>query len=207
MVKFNYIMASGPYNFVFIGRSGCGKGTQAALLKKFLETKSGAGSVLYVSTGDHLRNLKDHQEFYTSRFVEEKVFNAGEKAPSALGIWAWTTELIHGVTENNHVIVDGAPRTAMEAAIMDEMFDFYNRANVFHIFLNTSVEWVSEKMLKRGRFDDNPENIQHRMAYYEKHVVPTIEYFKKESKHKLVEVNGEQAIEKVHEDIVKAIGF
>src|SRR3989344_7068720 len=104
-------MVNGPYNFVFIGRSGCGKDTQAELLKKFLEARFGLNSVLYISTGDHLRNLKDHLEFYTARFVNEKILNAGEKAPSALGIWAWATELIHGVTENNHVIINGAPRT------------------------------------------------------------------------------------------------
>lgn len=193
------------YNIVFIGRSGCGKGTQAGLLKNVLEKKYGSSSALYVSTGDQLRNLKDHQEFYTARLVDEKVFNAGGKAPGALGIWAWTEEFIHGITENNHVIVDGAPRTAAEAQIMDEMFDFYGRKNIFHIYLSTSAEWVFERMMARGRFDDNPDNIKNRMAYYEKYVVPAIEYYKNDSKHKFIEVNGEQSIEKVHADIVSAL--
>lgn len=200
-------MKNHPYNFTFIGRSGCGKGTQVNLLKQFLKEKSGADSALYISTGERLRDLRGHQEFYTARLVDEKVFNAGEKAPSALGIWAWITELIHGVTENNHIIVDGAPRTVAEAQMLDEMFDFYGRGNVFHIYLNTSALWVSERMIARGRFDDNTENIKHRMAYYERDVVPAIEYLKRGSKHKFLEINGEQSIEKVHEDIVKATGL
>ncbi|MBI2021064.1 nucleoside monophosphate kinase, partial [Candidatus Giovannonibacteria bacterium] len=177
-------MENNPYNFVFIGRSGCGKGTQAELLKKLLEEKSGAGSVLYIYTGNHLRELKNHVEFLTARLLDEKILKKGEKAPDSLAVWAYTTELIHGVREDNHVIIDGSPRTVLEAKALDEMFDFYERANVFHIHLKTSAENVSERMLKRGRFDDNSENIKNRMSYYEKYVVPAIEYFEKDSKHK-----------------------
>ena len=38
----------GTFNFIFIGRSGSGKGTQSELLKKVLETRYGDGSVFYI---------------------------------------------------------------------------------------------------------------------------------------------------------------
>ncbi len=197
-----------PYNLVFIGRSGCGKGTQADLLKKLLESKSGAGSVLYVYTGAHLRELaNNHPEFLTARLLDEKILKAGEKAPDSLAIWASTQELIHGVSEHNHVIIDGSPRTALEAQALDEMFSFFDRKNIFHIWLNVSQEWVYDRMMARGRSDDNPENIRRRLAYYEKYVVPAVEFYKKDSQHQFVEINGEQTIESVHKDIVKAIGL
>ncbi len=195
------------YGFVFIGRSGCGKGTQAALLKSLLEKKYGEGSVLYVSSGEQLRELVIHKEFFTANLVDEKILKAGEKAPSALGIWAWAQELIHGATKNNHLIVDGAPRTVFEAEILDEMFDFLGRNKIMHIFLNVGAEWVYKRMMARGREDDNPENIKHRMAYYERLVVPTIDFYKKDVEHHFIEINGEQEIEKVHGDIVKALGL
>lgn len=195
------------YNFTFIGRSGCGKGTQAALLKKLLEGKFGPDSVFYVYTGDHLRALTKHTEFLAARLLDEKILKAGEKAPDSLAIWASTKELIHGVTEQNHLIIDGSPRTALEAQALDEMFDFLNRPEIFHIWLNASADWVRDRMIARGRSDDTPENIARRLAYYEKHVAPAIEFYKKDQKHKFVEINGEQTIERVHEDIVKFVGL
>ncbi len=42
------------FNFIFIGSSGAGKGTQAGLMKEFLEKRDGEGSVFYIYTGEHL---------------------------------------------------------------------------------------------------------------------------------------------------------
>src|SRR3989344_3712207 len=137
-------MNSNPYSFVFIGRSGCGKGTQADLLKKYLESKFGADSVFYVYTGAHLRELTSHPEFFTAKMLHDKVLGPGEKAPDGLAIWACVQELIHGAKENNHVIVDGSPITAIEAAVLDEMFDFLNRKKIFHIWLSVSAEWAGQ---------------------------------------------------------------
>ncbi|MDP3934885.1 MAG: nucleoside monophosphate kinase [Candidatus Giovannonibacteria bacterium] len=198
-------MKNQPYNFTFIGRSGCGKGTQADLLKKLLEEKSGTDSALYVYTGARLRELAGHSEFFTARLLDEKSLKSGKLTPNSLAIWAYATEFIHGVTESNHIIIDGSPRQALEAEALDEMFDFYGRENVFHIWLNVSEEWATARMKERGRSDDSPESIKHRFAYYEREVVPTIEFYKKDKKHKFIEINGEQTMEKVHEDIVKAI--
>ncbi|KKT57156.1 MAG: Adenylate kinase [Candidatus Giovannonibacteria bacterium GW2011_GWC2_44_9] len=195
------------YNIVFIGRSGCGKGTQAELFKKVLEEKNGPGSVLYVYTGARLRELASHSEFFTARLLNKKSLESGELTPNSLAIWAYATEFIHGVTDSNHIIIDGSPRQALEAEALDEMFYFYDRENIFHVCLNVSEAWAGARMKERGRSDDGSESIKRRFAYYEREVVPTIEFYKKDTKHKLVEINGEQSIEKVHKDIIKAVGL
>ncbi len=45
--------------------------------EKLLEEKSGAGSVLYIYTGNHLRELKNHVEFLTARLLDEKILTSG----------------------------------------------------------------------------------------------------------------------------------
>lgn len=196
-----------PFTFNFIGRSGCGKGTQSGLLKDLLEKKSGQGSVFYVYTGEHLRALTTHQEFLAARLLDTKILKAGGKAPDSLAIWASTKELIHGVTETNHVLIDGSPRTALEAQSLDEFLDFLDRRKIFHIWLDVSYQWAYDRMLNRGRYDDTPENIKNRLAYYEKYVAPAVEFYKNDKAHGLLHINGEQTIERVHNDIVKAAGL
>ena len=53
------------------------------------------------------------------------------------------------------------------------------------------------------RADDKPEAIKKRLQEFKEHTIPVINYYKK--KNRLVEINGEQSIEKVFEDILKNI--
>lgn len=193
-----------PINVIFSGRSGSGKGTQADLLRNRLSGVYGQ-EVFYINTGTFLRDLTSHEELLTGRLIDEKVMKAGVKAPDALAIWAWTNELIHGINEVNNFILDGSPRTVPEARALDEMFHFYGRTNVFPIFLDVSDEWAYDRMIARGRADDIPENIKNRLAYYPVFVEPIIDYYGNESKNELIRINGEQSIEKVHQDIIKAL--
>jgi hypothetical protein len=43
--------------FIFIGRSGCGKGTQVALLQEYIKTRDHKRPILYIETGERFRNL------------------------------------------------------------------------------------------------------------------------------------------------------
>ena len=46
-----------PQTFIFFGRSGCGKGTQATLLKEYMEKIDPKNKVLYVETGAKFREF------------------------------------------------------------------------------------------------------------------------------------------------------
>ena len=54
------------------------------------------------------------------------------------------------------------------------------------------------------RDDDTADTVKKRIAVYFKQTVPLIEYYRRTGK--LMEVNGEQQIEKVGQDILKALG-
>jgi len=215
-----------PLSFALIGRSGCGKGTQADLLIKHF------GNLLYISTGGLLRDLAK-LETAAGKGIK-KILNEGGLAPDFVIIGLWMRELCNNLGENQGVILDGAPRRVIEAQAMDEFMDFLNRKDAFFpILIDISREeaygrltkrrickecgklipWVGEfKKLEKcdacggelfNRPDDNPEAINNRLDYYEDKVVEVINYYK--DKNRLITVNGEQPIEDVFKDILKAI--
>ena len=192
-----------PRVFLLIGRSGCGKGTQAKLLIKYLKDNNFA-ETLYVYTGERLRNFAEKEENLAARLAKSKMKD-GNLLPSFLAVWLWSGALIEGVKENNNVIMDGSPRTLLEALMTDDAMEFYGRSNVVPIFLETSEEWSTQRMLGRGRSDDSSKSIKKRMAYFEKSVAPIIDYYEKESRHKLIKVNGEQSVEDVHREILEKV--
>jgi len=194
---------SKPLTLLLTGRSGCGKGTQADLLRGYLE-KNTEGSVLYVYAGDKMRELVEKETSLTSKLAKE-IMMSGKKQPDFLAVWSWSNELVSKLTEDANLIIDGSPRTAIEAKVLDEAFEFYKRENIKPILLEVSCEWASERLLARKRFDDTEERIKNRLEYFEKFVSPAIEYYEKESKNKLIRVNGEQSIEKVHEEIMRKL--
>ena len=192
-----------PLVFLLIGRSGCGKGTQAKLLIKYFKDNN-LGETLYIYTGKRLRNFAEKEENLAARLAKNKM-KAGGLLPSFLAVWLWSGALIEGVEENNNVIMDGSPRTLLEAMMTDDAMEFYSRRNVIPIFLETSEEWSTQRLSDRGRNDDSLKSIKERMAYFEKDVVPVIDYYNGKSRHKLTRVNGEQSVEEVHREILEKV--
>ena len=192
-----------PLVFLLLGRSGCGKGTQAKLLIKHLQNNN-LGETLYVYTGERLRNFTEKEKNLAALLAKIKM-KAGGLLPSFLAVWLWSGALIEGVEENNNVIMDGSPRTLLEAMMVDDAMEFYGRRNVIPVFLETSEEWSTQRLSDRGRNDDSLKSIKERMAYFEKDVVPVIDYYSGKSKHKLTRINGEQSVEEVHREIIDKI--
>lgn len=190
-----------PFNFLLMGRSGCGKGTQAELLIKYLSGNN-FGETLYVYTGNKIRDLVGKNDSLTAKLAKE-IMLRGDIEPSFISVWSWCDDLVKNIKENNNLIMDGSPRMLSEAKMIDEAFDFYKRTNVKPIFIETSREWSTKRLLERGRVDDTEETIQHRLDFFDKAVIPAIDYYEKESKYKLVRVNGEQSIEDVNKEIIK----
>ena len=114
-----------PRVFILMGRSGCGKGTQAKLLSKYLQDNN-LGETLYVYTGERLRVFAEKEGSFSARLAKEEM-KAGALLPSFLAVWLWSGALIEGVKENNNIIMDGSPRTLLEAAMMDDAMEFYGR--------------------------------------------------------------------------------
>ncbi len=192
-----------PQAFVFFGRSGCGKGTQAKLLSDFL--KSQGKEVIYTETGSQFREFMK-SESYSSRLVGE-ILKEGALIPVFLPIWIWTDILVKNFTGTQSLILDGVCRRFEESVALDSAFDFYKIEKPAIILMKVSKDWSFTRMMERKRADDTPEKINNRLDWYEKDVVPSFEYFKNKKGYNFIEINGEQTIENVHKDILKALGY
>lgn len=190
------------HTVIFIGRSGCGKGTQADLLKNFIyENDLEKRKILYVETGEQFRQFIRGKSF--SSRISSKIYENDDLQPTFLGCWMWTGLLVDQLEENMHLIFDGAPRSLSEALVLNTAFKFYEREKPTVVYINVSSNWSHERLLARGRSDDRSlSKINKRLEWFDTDVLPVIEFFEKNPSYKFIEVNGEQTIEKVHADIV-----
>jgi len=188
---------------LFFGRSGCGKGTQAKLLADFL--KSQGREVIYTETGGKFREFLSTDN-YSGKIVGD-ILKEGKLVPVFLPIWIWTDIFVKNFTGKQDLVLDGLCRRLEESVALDSAFDFYKIEKPNIILMNVSKEWSYARMMERKRTDDTPEKIQNRLDWYEKDVTPSIDYFRDKAGYNFIEINGEQTIENVHKDIIKALGF
>jgi len=190
---------------VFIGRSGCGKGTQVEQFKNFLKNKDGR-EVFHLEAGDRFRSLIN-EKTYTSQLAKE-VAQKGGLQPEFLSIWAWTDKMVHSLGQDEHLLIDGTPRRLSEAKILESVFDFLNRTEVDIVYLNVGRDWAIKRMQERGRNDDKElKDVIARLDWFETDVVPALDYYRSHKSHKFHEINGEQEISKVSEDVIESLGL
>lgn len=194
-----------PKTFVFIGQSGSGKGTQAKLLIDYIKSKDANRPVFYLESGSAFRKLIS-EEKYTAKLAK-RIYEAGGLQPEFLAIFVWSNLLIENLTGEEHLVLDGTPRKLREAHVLDSAFKFYRQENPTVVFLNVSREWSVVRLTDRNRSDDNPGDIEARLNWFENDVMPAIDFFKKDKYYNFLDINGEQSVEKVHEDIVARIDW
>lgn len=188
--------------YLFYGKSGCGKGTQADILKDRLEASG--KKVIYVQTGKLFRSIADHKDFVGN--AVESVMQSGAFMPAFFPIYLWSEQLVNNYTGVEDIILDGVSRQIEEAPILDSALDFLKIENRFVVHIEVSDQWVTEHMGRRGRADDTLENMTARLHWFNTEVVPIIHYFKTNEKYTVLDINGEQTIEQVAKDIEKALG-
>ncbi|NDD59531.1 MAG: hypothetical protein EBZ47_09895 [Chlamydiae bacterium] len=193
---------------IFIGRSGCGKSTQSeAIHKLFLNHPDfkDAG-VFYLQTGDAFREFTK-QAGYTNDLARDYVLD-GRRQPDFLAVWMWTHLFVTQLKKGQNVILDGTPRSIIEAKVIDTSFDFYGFSKPFIVHIDVSREWAEERLKERHRDDDKEvEAVARRLKWYETDVEPVLEHYRTIPNVTYCRINGEQSIEDVKKDIMKAIGL
>ncbi len=206
-------------NIILFGAPGAGKGTQAKeLIKKY--------GIPQISTGDILRSAIANQ---TPLGMEAKKLMDQGKLVS--------DEIVNGLVEarlqesdcENGFILDGFPRTVIQAESLDRIMEKIGKeidkvialnvndeeiieritgrrvsrktGKIYHIKYNPPIDEKEEDLEQRA--DDNEETVKKRLAVYNEQTAPVLDYYKK--KGKVFEVDGTRGLEKITEDIVKIL--
>lgn len=173
-------------NLILLGAPGAGKGTQAEVISK-------KHNLFHVSTGNLFRKaLEEGKELGQ---LAKSFMDRGELVPDEVV----ARIVIQNVPETQGCLFDGFPRNLAQAEILDEILK--RREKTIDVVCNIQVDHQSllQRMLSRGRSDDNMETIQNRLKVYEDQTKPLIDYYKKQSK--LASVNGNVSVPEVTKQI------
>lgn len=212
---------------IIIGSPGAGKGTQARLLQKKFDLEC-------IGTGKMLRARKKKQDFTGKKIGEIIDEGERISTPVVFKLWMDKLEEFKQDPELKGFIMDGSPRTVFEAEMLELAFDWYGwNKNKKVIFINISEQESIDRLTKRrickecgrnipyiGEFkelekcdkcegeliqrkDDELEDIKDRLRWYKEEVLPVVDCYKERGL--LIEINGEQSIEEVHQEILEKL--
>ena len=153
-------------HLLFLGAPGAGKGTQAELLSK-------KNSYLHLSTGELLRNEIERDTDLGKKV--KNIINKGELVSDELVLEIVKKNLD---TDLNGWILDGYPRNLSQANSLNEVLIKINQPLEIVYYLDIPEEVLIERLLLRGRKDDNENTIKTRLNIYKKTTEPLIKYYK-----------------------------
>ena len=131
---------------IMLGAPGTGKGTVANILQDKL-------NILQVSTGDIFRkHIKEQTELGK---LAEKYISKGHLVPDDVTIDLVKDRLQKDDVKNG-IILDGFPRTVVQAEALDEILEEQQRKVDMVINLTTPKEEIIERIINR-RICSNPE--------------------------------------------------
>jgi adenylate kinase len=192
-------------SLIFLGPQGSGKGTQIDLLKKYIEQKDPGRTILQFGMGQGLRELATRDDF-TGRKTDA-ILKQGGLIPYSISCSVFAQYLMENATGNEHVIIDGFPRTPDQVPMIDSALDFFEAKPATVVCINISDEEAVQRLLKRGRNDDTEEGIRKRLGWSRKDTMPNVEWFKKQSDYKVLEIDGERTVEEIQKDIIAQLGL
>ena len=153
-------------HILFLGSPGAGKGTQASILSQTY-------SYLHLSTGELLR--KEIEMNSTLGIKVKDTINNGKLVSDELVL-----EIVkNNLKKRNHGwILDGYPRNISQANSLNDVLKQINQPLEIVFYLDIPEEVLINRLLLRGRKDDNEETIKTRLSVYKNTTEPLIKYFR-----------------------------
>ena len=199
-------MNNKPQTFIFIGRSGSGKGTQLELLKEYLVKNFKDTSIKSIVMGDIFRAFFK-EEGYIQNVARDVTMKQGKFQPDFITNALFIHSAIGVVDEKSFLFFDGYPRSLSQLEIIRELLQYIKRENPIVINIDVSRENVKERMLARGRGDDSETAIESRLNEYDKFIIPMIEKIKSDNFFTYLEIEGNGKIEDIHTNIINNLNL
>lgn len=186
-----------PLNILLLGPQGAGKGTQASRI-------SAEYGIPHIASGEILRSeMQAGTEL--GRRVKD-VYDRGDLVSDDLMIELIRTRLGQPDTEAGFIL-DGFPRTTVQAEALDALFSEIARAFNVVFALQIPDELAFERLRKRaeieGRADDTDEAIKRRLENYHRETEPLIEHYRVRGN--LVPIHGDRSENQVFAEIQSAL--
>ena len=189
---------------IFLGPQGSGKGTQVALLKDYI-AKHDSRSIVYFTAGTNLRAFAVN-EGYTQEKIRPLI-GAGKLIPTFITTELFSSRLIGSMHGNEHIILDGFPRTVDQTPTLDTALRFYERKNVVVLSVTLPDDVARERLSHRGRYDDTKEGIEERLRWSHEEASVVNEWFKANPFYKVIEIDGARPVKEVQASILSALGL
>jgi len=182
-----------PLNVLLLGPQGAGKGTQAKRI-------SAEYGIPHIASGEILRAEMDAGTELGER-VQETI-ERGDLVSDDLMIELIRNRLEQPDTESGFVL-DGFPRTTVQAEALDSMFGDIGRNFSVAFSLQIPDEIAFERLRRRAREDDTDEAIQRRLDNYHRETEPLIEYYR--TRGNVVPIHANRSENEVFAEISRAL--
>jgi adenylate kinase len=182
-----------PLNVLLLGPQGAGKGTQAKRI-------SAEYGIPHIASGEILRAEMDAGTELGKRVRE--TIERGDLVSDDLMIELIRNRLDQSDTEAGFVL-DGFPRTTVQAEALDSMFADIGRNFSVAFALQIPDEVAFDRLRRRARADDTDEAIQRRLDNYHRETEPLIEYYR--TRGNLVPIHGNRSENEVFAEISRAL--
>ena len=177
---------------LFLGPPGAGKGTQAVGLCE-------SHAMKHLSTGDLLR--REVAAGSSLGKEAEAVMNRGELVSDALVLAIVESQM--KALDGGGWLLDGFPRTVPQAEALKPLLAQIQQPIEAVVLLELDDAVLIERMLSRGRADDNEAVIRNRLEVYREKTAPLINYYKQLGL--LISVPAEGSVEAVTQRITKVL--
>ena len=184
-------------NVLLLGPQGAGKGTQAKRISREYE-------IPHIASGEILR-AEMHAGTELGLRVKD-VYDRGDLVSDDLMIELIRTRIGQTDTDSGFIL-DGFPRTTVQAEALDRMFGDIGRSFNVVFALQIPDEIAFERLRKRaeieGRADDTDDGIRRRLENYHRETEPLIEYYRVRGN--LVPIHGDRSENEVFAEIQSAL--